>query len=67
MVLDRNSDAWMPPSLIKWSGAFSKIALVPSMPPGVGDASSTITRSPARARYAAAVRPLWPAPMTMTS
>src|SRR5262249_44037422 len=28
---------------------------------------NTITRNPARARYAAAVRPLWPAPMTMTS
>src|SRR6266849_7208833 len=36
-------------------------------PPSTCRRSSTSTRLPARARYAALTRPLWPPPMTMTS
>ncbi|PQM45363.1 hypothetical protein C1Y40_04480 [Mycobacterium talmoniae] len=39
----------------------------PNIPPMTGEASSTVTLRPALAKYAAAVNPLWPAPMTMTS
>ena len=38
-----------------------------AVPPTLERASSTSVRMPAFARYAAATRPLWPAPMTMAS
>ena len=40
---------------------------VTAAPPVVSRASSTTVRSPARARYAAATRPLWPPPTTIAS
>ena len=44
-----------------------KISSVTAAPPSTCRRSSTSTRLPARARYAALTRPLWPPPMTMTS
>src|SRR6478672_5672315 len=43
------------------------ISSVTAAPPTRGRRSSTTTRLPARARYAAATRPLWPPPTTMAS
>src|ERR1043166_6749025 len=40
---------------------------VTAAPPSTYRRSSTSTRLPARARYAAFTRPLWPPPITMTS
>ena len=40
---------------------------VTAAPPSTCRRSSTSTRRPARARYAACVRPLWPPPITITS
>src|SRR5215471_15011807 len=40
---------------------------VTAAPPSTWRRSSTSTLRPARARYAAAVRPLWPPPMTIAS
>jgi hypothetical protein len=50
MVVERNSDAWMPPSLMRCPGADGKIGLVASIPPETGEASRTTTRLPALAR-----------------
>ena len=44
-----------------------KTSSVTAAPPSTYRRSSTSTRLPARARYAAFTRPLWPPPMTMTS
>src|SRR5262245_28928062 len=44
-----------------------KTSSVTAAPPRTCRRSSTSTLRPARARYAAAVRPLWPPPITMTS
>ena len=44
-----------------------KISSVTAAPPSTWRRSSTSTLLPARARYAAASRPLWPPPMTMAS
>src|SRR5689334_16545798 len=44
-----------------------KTSSVTAAPPTRWRFSSTTTRRPARARYAALVRPLWPAPITITS
>jgi len=43
------------------SGACGHVASVVAAPPVVARASRTTVRAPARARYAAATRPLWPA------
>src|SRR5437588_1199077 len=44
-----------------------KISSVTAAPPSTCRRSSTSTRLPARARYAALTRPLWPPPMTIQS
>src|SRR6266446_10645995 len=44
-----------------------KTSSVTAAPPSTCRRSSTSTRLPARARYAALTTPLWPPPMTMTS
>ena len=43
------------------------ISSVTQAPPTISRRSSTSVRRPARARYADAVNPLWPAPTTMAS
>ena len=49
------------------AGSPGKTSSVTAAPPTTWRRSSTSTFRPARARYAAAVRPLWPPPMTIAS
>ena len=53
--------------LIEGTRADGATSDVPIAPPTVSRRSSRSVRRPARPRYAAATRPLWPAPTTMAS
>ncbi len=49
---------------MRWPGHTSSVT---QAPPRMSRRSTTQTRSPARARYAPAVSPLWPPPTTIAS
>src|SRR4051794_14867113 len=64
MISGRSSDNVYAPGDARTPGHSSSVT---QAPPTMSRRSKHSTVSPARARYAAATRPLWPAPMTATS
>src|SRR6266511_2301358 len=64
MISGRSSESVYAPGEARTPGHSSSVT---HAPPTMSRRSKTSTSSPARARYAAATRPLWPAPMTTAS
>src|SRR6185503_3344601 len=64
MISGRRSDRVYAPGDARTPGHSSSVT---QAPPTTSRRSKHSTANPARARYAAATRPLWPAPITATS
>src|SRR3954471_13368647 len=64
MIRRRSSDSVYAPGDARTPGHSSSVT---QAPPTMSRRSKTSTDSPARARYAAATSPLWPAPTTTAS
>ena len=64
MISGRSSETTYDATLNRKPGTISSVT---AAPPSTSRRSRTTTRMPARARYAAVTRPLWPPPMMMAS